>query len=138
VAVEYFTKWIEVKPQVNIVAAGLKRFFGQNIISRFRVPRKVIVDNAKEFDCHIFKDFYHQMRVEPAFASVYHPQSNGAVEKANTLIFYANKKILEEQAKGKWAEELPRVVWSHNTSVSCQVLIPWVLRITNYGPTTWL
>jgi hypothetical protein len=26
VAVEYFTKWVEVKPLVNIVAAGLKRF----------------------------------------------------------------------------------------------------------------
>jgi hypothetical protein len=27
VAVEYFTKWIEAKPLVNIAAAGLKRFF---------------------------------------------------------------------------------------------------------------
>jgi hypothetical protein len=26
-AVEYFTKWIEAKPPVNIAAAGLKRFF---------------------------------------------------------------------------------------------------------------
>jgi hypothetical protein len=27
VVVEYFTKWIEVKPLVNIAAAGLKSFF---------------------------------------------------------------------------------------------------------------
>jgi hypothetical protein len=27
VAVEYFTKWIEAKPLVNIAAARLKRFF---------------------------------------------------------------------------------------------------------------
>jgi hypothetical protein len=27
VVVEYFTKWIEAKPLVNIAAAGLKRFF---------------------------------------------------------------------------------------------------------------
>jgi hypothetical protein len=27
VTVEYFTKWIEVKPLVNIAAEGLKRFF---------------------------------------------------------------------------------------------------------------
>jgi hypothetical protein len=39
------------------------------------------------------------------------------VEKANTLIFTAIKKILESQSKGKWADELPRVVWSHNTSI---------------------
>jgi hypothetical protein len=73
--------------------------------------------NAKQFDCHIFKDFYHQMGVKAAFALVYHPQSNRAVEKANALIFTAIKKILEDQLKGKWAEELLRAVWSHNTSV---------------------
>jgi hypothetical protein len=57
------------------------------------------------------------MGVKAAFASVYHPQSNGAVEKANALIFKTIKKILENQSKGKWAEELPRAVWSHNTSI---------------------
>jgi hypothetical protein len=117
VVVEYFTKWVEVKPLVNIVAAGLRRFFWQNIVCRFGVPREITVNNAKQFDYHIFKDFCHQMGVEAAFASVYHPQSNGTVEKANELIFTAIKKILENQPKGKWAEELPRSVWSHNTSI---------------------
>jgi hypothetical protein len=35
------------------------------------------------------------MVVEAAFASVQHPQSNGAVERANTLIFTTIKKIIE-------------------------------------------
>jgi hypothetical protein len=117
VAVEYFTKWIEAKPLVTITIVELKGFFWQSIICHFGVPRKIIVDNAKQFNCHIFKDFCHQMGVEAAFASVYHPQSNEAVEKANALIFTVIKKILENQPKGKWAEELPRSVWSHNTSV---------------------
>jgi hypothetical protein len=121
VAVEYFRKWIEAKPLVNIAAAGLKRFFWQNIICYFRVPREITVDNAKQFDCHIFKNFYHQMGVEVAFMSVYHPQSNGAVKKANALILIAIKKILENRPKGKWAEELPSAVWSHNTSI-CRVM----------------
>jgi hypothetical protein len=116
-AVEYFTKWIEAKPLVTIAAVGLKRFFWQNIICRFGVPKKITVDNTKQFHCDIFKDFCHQMGVEAAFALVYHTQSNGAVEKANALIFIAIKKTLENQPKGKWAEELPRSVWSHNTSV---------------------
>jgi hypothetical protein len=57
------------------------------------------------------------MEVEAAVASVYHPQSNGAVERANTLIFTPIKKIIESQTKGKWTEELLRAVWSHNTSI---------------------
>jgi hypothetical protein len=39
------------------------------------------------------------------------------VEKANALVFTAIMKILEDQPKSKWAEELPRAVWSHNTFV---------------------
>jgi hypothetical protein len=48
---------------------------------------------------------------------VYHPQSNGAVERANSLIFEAMKKMLEGEKKGKWAEVMPTAVWSHNTIV---------------------
>jgi hypothetical protein len=33
------------------------------------------------------------------------------------LIFEAIKKILEGEKKGKWAEVMSRVVWSHNTTV---------------------
>jgi hypothetical protein len=49
---------------------------------------------------------------------VYHPQSNGAVEKANGLIFSGIKKCLFDQKKGKWVDELPKVSWSHNATVS--------------------
>jgi hypothetical protein len=49
---------------------------------------------------------------------VYHPQSNGVVERANGQIFSAIKKCLFEQKKGKWADELSRVIWSHNTTES--------------------
>jgi hypothetical protein len=49
---------------------------------------------------------------------MYHPQSNGAVERANGQIFSAIKKCLFGQKKGKWADELSRVIWSHNTTES--------------------
>jgi hypothetical protein len=52
------------------------------------------------------------------FSSVYHPQSNRAVERENGLIFSGIKKCLFDQKKGKWVDELPRVVCSHNTTVS--------------------
>jgi hypothetical protein len=63
-----------------------------------------------------------------SFASVYHPRSNGAIERANALIFEAIKKILEGEKKGKWAEVMPRAVWSNNTTVC---------RVTNFTP-LWL
>jgi hypothetical protein len=52
------------------------------------------------------------------FLSVYHPQSNGVVERANGLIFSGIKKCLYDKKKGKWTDELPKVILSHNTTVS--------------------
>jgi hypothetical protein len=46
VAVEYFTKWIEAKPLVNIISEAVRKFFWQNIICRFGVPKELTVDTC--------------------------------------------------------------------------------------------
>jgi hypothetical protein len=73
----------------------------------------------------MFKDFYQQIGTRVAFASVNHLRSIGVVERANTLIFEAIKKILEGEKKDKWAEVMPKAIQSHNTIVS---------RATNFTP----
>jgi hypothetical protein len=50
--------------------------------------------------------------------SIYHPQSNGVVERANGKIFSAIKNRLLDVKKGKWAEQLPKVIWALNTTES--------------------
>jgi hypothetical protein len=47
---------------------------------------------------------------------VYHPQSNGVVERANGKIFTAIKKMLLDDKKGKWTDLLPEAVWALNTT----------------------
>ena len=41
-----------------------------------------------------------------------------AVERANRIIFSVISKTLLNLQKGKWVDELPRVVWPHNTTDS--------------------
>ena len=57
VVVEYLSKWIEAKALQEITAATLQKFFWQNIVCRFGVPRELIVDNGKQFDCTTFREF---------------------------------------------------------------------------------
>jgi hypothetical protein len=52
------------------------------------------------------------------FASIYHPQSNGVVERANVKIFSAIKKRLLDDKKGKCADQLQEVIWALNTTES--------------------
>ena len=59
------------------------------------------------------------------FASVRHPESNGLVERANGIIMIGIMKSIFNQLKGKWTDELIKVVWSHNTVV---------LRSTRFTP----
>jgi hypothetical protein len=129
VAVDYFTKWVEAKPLVNIKAPTIQKFFWQNIICRFGVPRELTVDNGKQFDCYTFKEYCKSLGTHAKFSSMYHPQSHGAVERANGLIFLGIKKCLFDQKKGKWVDELLRVIWSHNTTVS---------RATSFTPSLTL
>ena len=101
VAVEYFTKEIEAKPLINIISETIRKFFRQNIICRFGVPREITVDNGKQFDSQIFREFCYSVGTKVIFASVYHPQSNGAVERANGIIFGSTKKYLFDLKKGQ-------------------------------------
>jgi ribonuclease HI len=118
VAVDYFTKWVEAKALANITTSTIQKFFWHNIKCRFGIPRELTVDNGKQFDCYSFDEHCKTLGTHAKFSSVYHPQSNGAIEKANGLIFSEIKKCLYDQKKGKWTDELPKLIWSHNTTVS--------------------
>nr|AAT77832.1 putative gag-pol precursor [Oryza sativa Japonica Group]ABF96916.1 retrotransposon protein, putative, Ty3-gypsy subclass [Oryza sativa Japonica Group] len=83
---------------------------------RFGVPKEFITDNGKQFDSDKFREMCEGLNLEIRFASVAHPQSNGAAERANGKILEALKKRLEEAAKGKWPEELLSVLWALRTT----------------------
>jgi hypothetical protein len=118
VAVEYFSKWIEAKPLATITLATVQKFFWQNIVCRFGVPKAINVDNGTQFDAEAFKDFSDRIGTKIHFASVRHPESNGLVERANGIIMIGIMKLIFNQPRGKWPDEFVKVVWSHNTTVS--------------------
>jgi hypothetical protein len=118
VGVEYFSKWIEAKPLAMITSAKVQKFFWQNIVCRFGVPKAITVDNETQFDAETFKVFCDQIGTKIYFASVRHPESNGLVERANGIIITGIMKSFFNQPRGKWLDELKKVVWNHNTVVS--------------------
>jgi hypothetical protein len=52
------------------------------------------------------------------FSLVRHPESNGFVEQANGIIITGIMRSIFNLSKGKWPDELVKVVWNHNTLVS--------------------
>jgi hypothetical protein len=118
IAVEYFSKWIDAKPLATITSATIQKFFWQNIVCRFGAPKAITVDIGTQFNAKTFKTFCSQIGTKIHFASVRHPESNGLVERANRIITIGIMKSIFNQPKGKWPDELIKVLWNHNTIVS--------------------
>jgi hypothetical protein len=61
VAVEYFSKWIEAKPLATITLVTVQKFFWQNIVCRFGVPKAITVDNGVSLMPKLLESFVNKL-----------------------------------------------------------------------------
>jgi transposase InsO family protein len=120
VAIDKFSKWIEVQPLNSIRSEQVVAFF-IDIIHRFGVLNSIITDNGTQFTGRKFLDFCEDHHIRVDWAAVAHPMMNGQVERANDMILQGLKpRIYNDLNKfgRRWMKELPSVVWSLRTTPS--------------------
>ena len=103
---------IEDKP-VKTVESGPVIDFISWVVHRYGVPHSIITDNDSNFTAEEVKTWCGNMGIKLGYAFVYHPQTNGQVERANGLIMSGIKPILERSLKESdthWVEELDSVL----------------------------
>ena len=115
VSTNYFTEWIEAEPLANIRDVDVKRFIWKNIVTRFGVPHTLISNNGLQFDSKAFMQYCSDLGIKNRYYTSAYPQGNGQAETVNKVIENGLKKRLDE-AKGKWVEELPQVLWTYRTT----------------------
>ncbi|XP_059461857.1 uncharacterized protein LOC132190840 [Corylus avellana] len=115
VAVDYFTKWVEVDALVNITAKSIEMFLWKNVICRYDIPHAFVTDNGKQFDCDSFREWCAKLHIRNYFSSPGHPQANGQVKITNKSIFKLLKKKLGDR-KGDWVKDLPEVLRPYRTT----------------------
>ena len=116
VGTDYFTKWVEAEPLANIRDVDVKRFIWKNIVTRFGTPHTLISDNGFQFDSKAFRQYYSDLGIKNRYSTPAYPQGNGQVEAVNKVIVNGLEKRLDD-AKGKWVEELPHVLWTYRTTI---------------------
>jgi ribonuclease HI/transposase InsO family protein len=120
VAINKFSKWVEVRPITNLRAERAMTFF-TDIVYRFGVPNSIITDNGSQFTGRKFLEFCDKFYICVDWAAVVHPQTNSQVERANGMILQGlkprNFDRLNKSGR-KWLQELPTVVWSLRTTPS--------------------
>jgi transposase InsO family protein len=120
VAIDKFSKWVEVRPITNLRAEQAVTFF-TDIVYRFGVPDSIMTDNGSQFTGRKFLEFRDKFHIRVDWAAVAHPQTNDQVERANGMILQGLKpRIFDRLNKSgrKWLQELPAVVWSLITTPS--------------------
>ena len=85
VMVDKFTKWIEARP-VKTAESGPVITFISDVVHRYGVPHSIIIDNGSNFMVDEVKTWCATLGIKLDYTSVYHPQTNGQVERAKGLI----------------------------------------------------
>jgi ribonuclease HI len=120
VAIEKFTKWIEVKP-VTCPKADRVLDFRDELVHRYGLAHHIITDLGSNFNNHQFWEYCENSGIGVRYVSVAHPRANGQVERVNGMVLDALKKRLHDAANskgGKWIKELPNALWGLCTQPS--------------------
>ena len=92
----------------------VKKFFWKNIVTQFEVSHALISNNGLQFDSKAFRRYCCELGITSRYSTPAYPQGNGQAEAVNKVIVNKLKKRLDD-AKGRWVEELPHVLWAYRT-----------------------
>jgi transposase InsO family protein len=90
VAIDKFSKWVEVRPITNLRAEQAVTFF-TDIVHRFGVLNSISTDSGSQFTGRKFLEFCDKFHIRVDWAAVAHLQTNGQVERANGMILQGLK-----------------------------------------------
>jgi hypothetical protein len=117
VAVDKFTKWIEVKPVTCPKADRVLNFLDE-LMHRYGLPHHIITDLGSNLNNHQFWEYCENSGIDIRYVLVAHPRANGQVERANGMVLDALKKRVHDAANtkgGKSMKELPNALWGLRT-----------------------
>jgi len=126
VAIDYFTKWVEVASYRAVTKKVVADFVKDRIVCRFGVPESIITNNAANLNSDLMKSTCEAFKIKHKNSTAYTPQMNRAVEAANKNI----KKILRKMVENhkQWRKSYPLLCLGTAQQFTCQLVQP---------PTCW-
>ena len=71
VGTDYVTKWVEAEPLANIRDVDVKKFLWKNIVTRFRIPHTLILDNGLQFNNKFFRRYCCELGITKGICRSY-------------------------------------------------------------------
>ena len=127
--IDRFSRYCMLVPTKDMKAYTVVKAL-EKWVTIFGPPDKILSDNGSQFLSDFYTTFNKSFKTKMKYTTAYHPQCNGMIERLHrwikerlTLIsLETNKDFI---AGDDWAEYLPLIQWSYNTTPS---------RMTNHSP----
>nr|GFA15943.1 reverse transcriptase domain-containing protein [Tanacetum cinerariifolium] len=120
VAVDYLSKWVEVKALPTNDARVVVKFL-KSLFSRFGTPKAIISDRGTHLCNDQFAKVMSKYGVTHRLSTAYHPQTSGQVEVTNRGL----KRILERtvgENRASWTDKLDDALWAFKTAFKTPIV----------------
>lgn len=111
VGIDYFTKWVEVVPLVNVDQEAVIKFIQNHIIYRFGISETITTDQGSVFTGRRVQDFASETGFKLLTSTPYYAQMSSQVEAANKVIIALIKKHVGKKPK-HWHKTLDQILWA--------------------------
>ena len=115
-AVDYLTKYCEMRAIREKSAREVSVFIYEELICRWGVSEYHITDQGKEFVNTINKNLLSMCGTKQRITSAYHPQANGLCERLNRSTQDQLRKNIEKEKN--WVNMLPTIAFGHRSSMN--------------------
>lgn len=128
--IDRFSRYAVAVPVKNKTSPTVIKAILNNWIYKFGVPEHILSDNGPEFIAKAFKQFVNRFKFKHKHSTVYHPQTNGMVERLHRyikqrMVLAAIDQELNLLSGDEWFDLIPPIMFAYNSTIT---------RMTGYSP----
>ncbi|MCO5559106.1 hypothetical protein L7F22_012698 [Adiantum nelumboides] len=117
--VDRFSKQAHLIPvKKTIKAPHMAQLFISQILKYHGMPTSIVSDVDPRMTSNIWNGLFQNLGTKLNFSSVYHPQTDGQSEIANSIVLDLLKAyVMEVDQRNQWEKYLPLVEYAYNNTV---------------------
>ena len=115
VVCDYFSKWIALFALPDIRAETVAERLLEDVFSNFGMPECLHSDQGKQFESSLFQEFCRMLGIHKTRSTLYHPQSDGLVERMDRTIQNVLAAYVSDHQRD-WDYYLAQTQLAYNTS----------------------
>ncbi|CAF1478003.1 unnamed protein product [Rotaria sp. Silwood1] len=113
---DVLSKFVITRAVRDCSAATAAKFLINDVILKYGTPTCILTDNGTHFTSQVMNKLFENIGVTHLYSTVYHPQTNGQIERFNATMDGKIAALCNER-RTDWDEVLQFVTFNYNTSI---------------------